>query len=158
MERGISDLVVLGIFSFQNDHRSLLHSIKSIIMTDILGIFIPIVLITYGVVLHRIIGKNRDSDKFLWAFGAVAIIGVVIHMIIFHYVTKTGFTEFCDVTSRVLFSLQHSLEMFIGNTIIFKGEVMSALKGCPILFFIYTPIYGMAVITSCFAIFHFLSR
>lgn len=127
-------------------------------MSYILGILIPTILIAYGVALHRIIGKNRDADKLLWAFGAVAIIGVVIHMIIFSLVTRAGFTEFCDITSRVLFSLQYSLEMFIGNTIIFKGEVMAALKDYPILFFIYTPIYGMAVITSCFAIFHFLSR
>lgn len=127
-------------------------------MIYIFGVLIPIILLTYGITLHRIIGKNRDSDKLLWAFSAVAIIGVVIHMIIFLYVTRAGFSEFCDLTSRVLFSLQYTLEMFIGNTIIFKGEVMGTLKDYPILFFVYIPIYGMAVITSCFAIFHFISR
>ena len=127
-------------------------------MALLFWILIPVILLGYGFLLHQIIGKDRDADKLLWAFGIIAGIGFIIHMLLFRFVTNDGFTEFCDFTSRLIFSIQYSIEMFIGNTIIFKSEVIGAIREYPVLFYIYIPIYGMAVITSCFAIFHFISR
>ena len=125
-------------------------------MTPFWGILIPIILIVYIILLHRIIGKKRDANKLMWAFGVIALIGFVLHMILFSFLTEVGYPDFDDFTSRVLFAVQYSLEMFIGNTIILK--TMNIIKDCPVLFYIYIPVYGMAVITSCFAIFHLLSR
>ncbi len=127
-------------------------------MTQLHWIITSIILVIYAIVLYYITGKNRDADKLIWAFGMVAIAGFVIHMVLFDEVTSDGFTEFDDRISRIVFSIQYSLEMFIANTIIFKGEVMDALKDHPIIFFIYMPVYGMALMTSGFAIFHFLPR
>lgn len=117
-----------------------------------------LILIVYAVILYRITGKNRDSDKLLGAFIIVAVLGIVYHMFLFSYVTFHSFSQFDSGISRLLFSIQYSLEMFIANTIIFKSEVIEAMKLNPILFYLYVPIYGMAVMTSGFAIFHFLSR
>ena len=115
-------------------------------------------LILYAVVLYNITGKNRNASKLLWAFGTIALLGFVFHMHLFCVVTRNGFTDFNDVISRVLFSIQYSLEMFIANTIMFKGEVMGALKENTHLFYIFVPLYGAALLTSGFTIFHFLSR
>lgn len=125
-------------------------------MTPFWGILIPIILIIYSILLHRFIGKKRDANKLMWAFGVIAIIGFVLHMILFNFITEVGYSDFNDLTSRFLFAVQYSLEMFIGNTIILK--TMDTIEDCPVLFYIYIPVYGMAVITSCFAIFHLVSR
>ena len=87
-----------------------------------------IILLSYAVLLYNITGKNRNAGKLLWAFGTIAFLGFVFHMVLFCIVTRNGFADFNDVISRVLFSIQYSLEMFIANTIMFKGEVMDALK------------------------------
>lgn len=129
-----------------------------ILLLIIICILIVSILSVYAVILHRIIGKNRDTDGLLWAFGIIATIGFIFHMVLFSVVTKAGFHEVTDISSMLIFSLQYSLEMFLANTIIFKGEVMAVLKEVPVLFYIYVPVYGMAVITSCMAVFHFISR
>lgn len=117
-----------------------------------------IILAVYAVILYRITGKNRDSDKLFGAFLGIALLGIIYHMFLFCCVTCHAFPQFNSWISRLLFSTQYSLEMFIANTIIFKSEVISTMKLNPLLFYIYVPIYGMAVLTSGFAIFHFLSR
>ena len=116
------------------------------------------ILLLYAVLLYNITGKNRNAGKLLWAFGTIAFLGFVFHMILFCVVTRNGFVDFNDAISRVLFSIQYSLEMFIANTIMFKGEVMDALKDHTYLFYIFVPLYGAALLTSGFTIFHFLSR
>lgn len=117
-----------------------------------------LILAAYVFVLYHITGKNRNAEKLIWAFGFVAVAGFIYHMFLFCAVTRDGFMQFRSGMARFLFSVQYSLEMFIANTIIFKGEVMSAMKQEPLLFYFYLPIYGMALLTSGFAIFHFLSR
>lgn len=121
-------------------------------------IITSVILAVYVFVLYRITGKNRDAEKLIWAFSFVTVAGFVYHMFLFCAVTRDGFMQFESGMARFLFSVQYSLEMFIANTIIFKGEVMSAMKQEPQLFYFYLPIYGMALLTSGFAIFHFLSR
>jgi hypothetical protein len=113
------------------------------------------VLIAYAIVLYRITGKNRDADKLMWAFGSIALAGFIIHMVIF---CNTADNIGADIISMVLFSIQYSLEMFIANTIIFKPELEATLSSCPCLYHIFTAIYGAALLTSGFAIFHFLPR
>lgn len=127
-------------------------------MTPLYFILTACFLLLYSVILYNITGKNRNASKLLWAFGTIALLGFIFHMHLFCVVTQNGFTNFNDVISRILFSIQYSLEMFIANTIMFKGEVMSALKDNTHLFYIFVPLYGAAVLTSGFTIFHFLSR
>lgn len=127
-------------------------------MTPLYFTVVICLLLLYAVLLYNITGKNRNAGKLLWAFGIIASLGFVFHMILFCEVTRNGFGEFNDPVSRVLFSIQYSLEMFLANTIMFKGEVMDALKDNTSLFYIFVPLYGAALLTSGFTIFHFLSR
>ena len=117
-----------------------------------------LILIVYAVILYKITGKNRNSDKLIWAFAFVTVLGIVYHLFLFDRISSNDFDKFDSGISRVLFSVQYALEMFIANTIIFKSEAINAMRQEPLLFYIYVPIYGMAVLTSGFAIFHFLSR
>jgi hypothetical protein len=127
-------------------------------MTAVYLIINASVLLLYAFLLYNITGKNRSAGKLLWAFGTITFLGFIFHMHLFCIVTRNGFADFNDVISRILFSIQYSLEMFIANTIMFKGEVMDALKDNTSLFYIFVPLYGAALLTSGFTIFHFLSR
>lgn len=116
------------------------------------------ILSIYAVILYHITGKNRNADRLLWAFGSVTVIGFIYHMILFSAITMNEPEQFNDIISKVLFALQYSLKMFIANTIIFKGDLTDTLNAYPSLFKVYIPIYGAALLTSGFAVFHFLSR
>ena len=116
-----------------------------------------VVWLAYAFLLYRMIGRNRNADKLLWPFGVIFLLGVVFHLILFRAI------DYPDTNwiACVIFSVQYSLEMFLANTIMFKSTVINFLEGkaCNETFSLYFfPLYGMAVITSGFAIFHFLSR
>lgn len=117
-----------------------------------------IILVVYSIFLYRITGRNRSSDKLIWSFAIIAIVGFVYHMYLFDEVTHEGFVQYNNLMSRIIFSIQYSLEMFLANTIIFKGDVLNALGDRGWLYQLFLPLYGMAILTSGFAIFHFLSR
>lgn len=120
-----------------------------------------VVMSIYVVFLCRITGKRRDTDKLLWAFAVIALLGAVCHLMIFCRVATFADNEFADYDNwviKILFSIQYSLEMFLANTIIYKGEVYKALSEHKLLFHGYLLLYGMAILTSGFTVFHFLSR
>lgn len=118
------------------------------------------IMIVYIFLLWIIAGRKRNTDKRLcWIFAVVALLGFVWHLMIFSkVVADPQFSQYDNQIIRVLFSIQYSLEMFLGNTIIIKDEVSSAIGDCPLLYHGSLILYGMAVITSVFAAFHFLSR
>lgn len=120
-----------------------------------------IVMSIYVVFLYRITSKRRDTDKLLWAFAVIALLGAICHLMIFCQVatfTDNKLAEYDNWVIKILFSIQYSLEMFLANTIIYKGEVYEALSGHQLLFHSYLLLYGMAILTSGFTVFHFLSR
>ena len=123
-----------------------------------IGSVIFCILAAYAALLYQITGRDRGGDGLVWSFMSVALTGFVYHMYLFSFIAECGYVQFDNVLSEMLFSAQYSLEMFIANTIIFRGEVVSTLRDYPYLFYVYLPIYGMALLTSGFAIFHFLSR
>lgn len=115
------------------------------------------ILSIYAVILYHITGKNRNADRLFWAFGSVTVIGFIYHMILFSVFTINEPEQFNDIISKIIFAIQYSLQMFIANTIIFKGALTDTLNAYPCLFKVYIPIYGAALLTSGFAVFHFLS-
>lgn len=122
-------------------------------------ILTPLLLFIYIYRLFQVTGKNRSADKLLGAFIFVLILGFILHLVLYSFmISVNGMSEVSNLISLVWFSLQSSLEMFIAKTPIFKGEVMEILKLHPLLFHLYIPIYGIAVITSGFAVFHIVSR
>lgn len=119
-------------------------------------IFIGLVLFFYVCFLHITIGKKRDASTLLTIFGCIALAGLLIHLNILCVVSKK-YIQYQDLTTLLLSSVQFTLEMFLGKTIIYK-LIGDAIVLPPTLFYIFVPIYWMAVLTSCFAIFHLISR
>ena len=119
-------------------------------------IFIGLVLFFYVCFLHITIGKKRDASTLLTIFGCIALAGLLMHLNILYVVSKE-YIQYQDLTTLLLSSVQFTLEMFLGKTIIYKLIGDSTFLP-PTLFYIFVPIYWMAVLTSCFAIFHLISR
>jgi hypothetical protein len=120
-----------------------------------------LVIILWIVLLYRATGRNRSTDKLRWYFLFVLFLGWIYHLGLFYVVDNPfgkGENQWSSLISIFLFSLQYSLEMFLANTIRFKTEVANHLKDGHILVQLFPFIYSMAILTSGFAIFHFLSR
>ena len=128
-------------------------------VTYLLSTITTIVLIAYAILLYRITGRNRSADKLVGAFTIVFLLGTVYHLWLFGSIASDiDFLTYDSLMSRVLFSAQYSLEMFLANTLLFKGEVKEVLQGQAFMYQSYLVLYGMAILTSGFSIFHFLSR
>lgn len=128
-------------------------------VTYLLSTITTIVLVAYAILLYRITGRNRSADKLVGAFTIVFLLGTVYHLWLFGLIANAvEFLTYDSLMSRVLFSVQYSLEMFLANTLLFKGEVKEVLQEQAFMFQGYLVLYGMAILTSGFSIFHFLSR
>lgn len=128
-------------------------------VTNLFSTIATIILIAYAILLYRITGRNRSSDKLVGAFTIVFLLGTVYHLWLFGSIASDiDFLTYDSLMSRVLFSAQYSLEMFLANTLLFKGEVKEVLQGQAFMYQSYLVLYGMAILTSGFSIFHFLSR
>lgn len=128
-------------------------------VTYLLSTLTTIILIAYAILLYRITGRNRSADKLVSAFTIVLLLGFGYHLWLFNLMAhEASFIQYDSPMSRVLFSVQYSLEMFLANTLLFKGEVKEILQEQIFMFQGYLVLYGMAILTSGFSIFHFLSR
>ena len=117
-----------------------------------------VIIILYIIFLVRISGKERIARKLGIAFIAILLIGLVFHMILFGKVTGLGFCDLFSPWAIFWFSLECTIQMFFTNSIIFKDGAIDILKTYPLLFYIYLPLYIMAVLTSVSAVFHIFSR
>lgn len=128
-------------------------------VTYLLSTITTIILTAYAILLYRITGRNRSADKLVSAFTIVLLLGFGYHLWLFNLMAhEASFIQYDSPMSRVLFSVQYSLEMFLANTLLFKGEVKEILQEQVFMFQGYLVLYGMAILTSGFSIFHFLSR
>lgn len=128
-------------------------------MTCLSSAITVIILIAYATYLYRITGRNRSSDKLFGTFAVITLLGIAYHICMFTVMAQQAtFEKYDNFIFRLIFSVQYTFEMFLANTIIFKGEVREALEDKPFMFQGYLALYGMAILTSGFSIFHFLSR
>lgn len=132
--------------------------LTKILMINLSTIITTVILMAYAIFLYRITGRNRSSDKLIRAFAIVALLGVAYHIWLFSIIIDDKSIQNINPMSILLFSVQYSLEMFLANTIIIKNEVQTILGDNPLMFHVFLTLYGMAVLTSGFSIFHFLSR
>lgn len=132
--------------------------LTKILMINLSTIITTVILMAYAIFLYRITGRNRSSDKLIRAFAIVALLGVAYHIWLFSIIIDGKSIQNVNPMSILLFSVQYSLEMFLANTIIIKNEVQTILGDKPLMFHVFLTLYGMAVLTSGFSIFHFLSR
>ena len=117
-----------------------------------------IIWFVYAIFLYHITGRNRSSDKLIGAFAIIALLGFAYHIWLFSIIAHGSFMQYDNLISRILFSVQYSLEMFLANTIIFKLDIPTVFENKDLMFHSYLILYGMAILTSGFSIFHFLSR
>lgn len=127
-------------------------------MINLSAIITTVILSVYIIYLYRITGRNRSSDKLIRAFAVIALLGVAYHIWLFSIINDDKSIQNVNPMSILLFSVQYSLEMFLANTIIIKNEVQTILEDKPLMFHVFLTLYCMAVLTSGFSIFHFLSR
>lgn len=111
----------------------------------------------YLYLLYKITGRKRNSKNLIFAFLAIFVFGVACHMELFRLVAADQ-DFISSFWTRVLFSMQYSLEMFIANTVVIKTDILKLMQDHPDLFYTYLTIYFSAILTSGFVIFHFLPR
>ena len=86
-------------------------------VTYLLSTITTIILIAYAILLYRITGRNRSADKLVSAFTIVMLLGFGYHLWLFNLMAhEASFIQYDSPMSRVLFSVQYSLEMFLAKT------------------------------------------
>lgn len=126
--------------------------------TDLGGIIIIAISIAYGLILQHFTGKRQNTDALVKAFTCIFAAGVAIHLILFIKISQDSIRTVTDWLLMTYLSIQYSLEMFVTDTIAFKGEVSEILKENQELFNSLIMVYYLAVITSAMVVFHFVSR
>ena len=126
--------------------------------TDLGGIIIFIICITYGLVLQHLTGRRQNTDALVKAFIAIFATGWAIHIVLFTWMAPESSRTLTDWLMIVYFSAQYTLEMFVAKTIAFKGMAGEILRESPLLFSALITTYYIAIITSALVIFHFVSR
>lgn len=92
------------------------------------------------------------------AFAFVFVLGWIVHMVTFSRISEANTQSILDRTMAIYFSIQYSLEMFVGKTLIFRGDIRKVIDADPVLGAAFITTFFMAVTTSAIAIFHFISR
>lgn len=109
----------------------------------------------YAYYLYKITSVKSNHEKLYTTFWVVMATAIVYHIII-HYFAKDA--EYDNWALNLLFSLKYSFEMFLTKTVLEKSKIAEVLTSCQWLYCGYSILYGIAVLTSGFIGFHFLSR
>ena len=125
---------------------------------NISGIITLTICIIYGFALQRIAGKRPDNKILLKAFAFVFLLGWAMHIILFMKLSAGDGRTLTEWIQILFFSVQHTLDMFVTKTLMFKSAIAPTLQSDVILHTAYMTIYFMAVITSALVIFHYVSR
>lgn len=125
-------------------------------MNEILfSIFLIIVLALYFAFLYKKTSRMKENKVMAVAVALIFIVGVVLHFTIY-YRTAVSRDSLYDMVTLIFYSIQHSLKMFLGNTPIYR--MLGDIQDMPALYYIFVTVFYIALITSGFLIFNFLSR
>lgn len=125
-------------------------------MNEILySIVLSVILAVYFVFLYKNTGRRRDSKVMGSSVAAIFAAGLLLHLVIY-YRTAVARESLYDLVTILYYSIQHSLKMFLGNTPIYR--MLGDIKDMPVFYQLYVLVFYMAVLTSGFLIFNFLSR
>lgn len=124
-----------------------INNIASVSAIAILGV--------YFAYLSRVTGVKSHHKQLLSAFCVTMGLALLFHFAILCRVTDGTFDNW---VLRLLFSAKYAFEMFLTKTVFEKGNIAKVLLASPLLYWIYSILYGAAVLTSGFMGFHFLSR
>lgn len=119
------------------------------------SIILVIILALYFVFLYKNTGRKRDNKVMARSVASIFSAGLILHFVIY-YRTAVARESLYDMVTILYYSVQHSLKMFLGNTPIYR--MLGDIKDIPVIYQIYVLVFYMAVLTSGFIIFNFLSR
>lgn len=122
------------------------------------GIITLAICLGYGFILQRLTGRRSDNRVLLKAFFLVFCIGLAANMALYLTMTSSEGRTMLEWLQVIYFSVQHTLEMFVANTLAFKSPVQTTFLQHPLLFMAYMTSYFLAIITSAMVIFHYVSR
>ncbi len=125
-------------------------------MNEILfSVILIIILALYFIFLYKNTSRRRDSNVMARSVAVIFAAGMVLHLIIY-YRTAVARESLYDLVTIFYYSIQHSLKMFLGNTPIYR--MLGDIRAFPVIYQLYVTVFYMAVLTSGFLIFNFLSR
>lgn len=114
-----------------------------------------IILTLYFVFLYKKTSRGQDSKVMGRSFAIIFTVGVILHFISYYRIADTKGTPY-DFVTLAYYSIQHSLRMFLGGNIIYR--IMGDMKNMPLLCDLLVATFYMALLTSGFFIFNFISR
>lgn len=113
------------------------------------------VIALYFVFLYKKTSRKRDGKVLAWAFTLLFTAGLIIHFIIY-YRTAVSKDSLYDIVTISFYAIQHALKMFLGGSPVFR--MLDGLKSLPVLYYLFVPVFFMALMTSGFFIFNFISK
>lgn len=124
---------------------------KEILFSSVL----VIILALYFVFLYKNTSRQKDNRVMTRAVALIFSAGLILHMVLYYKIAVARDSLY-DLVTILYYSIQHTLKMFLGNTPIFR--MLNDLKELPLFYHLFVIIFYMALITSGFIIFNFLSR
>lgn len=121
----------------------------------IFTVILIIILSLYFVLLYKKTSRGQDNKVIGRAFAVIFILGLILHVIIYSKIAFIKGTPY-DFLTLAYYSILHSLKMFMGGITIYR--IMGDLKEMPLLCNMLVTTFYMALLTSGFFIFNFISR
>ena len=119
------------------------------------SVILAIVLAAYFSFLYNKTSRNRNTRILSYSFAAIFVIGFILHFIIY-YKAAIGRLSLYDYITLAFYSGQHSFKMFFASSPVYK--MLSDIENTPFIYYAFSIIFYMAVMTSGFFIFNFISR
>ena len=114
-----------------------------------------VLLALYFIFLYKNTSRHSSSNTLAGAFTAIFILGFILHLVMYSKIAISKGSLY-DYLSIIFYSAQHSLKMFLAGAPLFR--IIKDIEPFPVIYYIYIPLFYMAVLTSAFFIFNFLSR
>ncbi len=114
-----------------------------------------IILAFYFVFLYKKTSRGQDSRVLGRAFAILFMTGFILYFIIYYKIAAAKGTPY-DFITLTYYSIQHSLRLFLGGSTIYR--IMGDVKTMPLLCNMLVATFFMALLTSGFFIFNFISR
>ena len=109
----------------------------------------------YFYFLYTKASRNRNTRILSFAFAVIFIIGFILHFTIYHK-AATEQVSLYDYVTLIFYSCLHSLKMFFAGSPVYK--MLADIEDTPFIYYVFSITFFMAVMTSGFFIFNFISR
>lgn len=119
------------------------------------SVILALVLAVYFYCLYKATSRNLNTKVLSYAFAVIFTCGFILHFIIY-FKAAAGRMSPYDFMTLAYYSGQHSLKMFIGSSPVYR--MLEYIQDAPFIYYALSIVFLMAVMTSGFFIFNFISR